>query len=539
MAGTIAQVLLGGDRMCRSRLSPERGEIWLRGAPGPLRPVHCRTLPRPNHRRVRRRAGLNGEHKTTDLNSVPRLDGRVWGPDLFAWAYDALDASHQWKGHPDSRVVEHRQRVVIWRDALRKEAGWVPERLLSEITDGVADESTESQTLLEVLVALDRAYRGIRISRPAFLPQATAVAALRARWTEDGLLQRAAEGYVLRKGSHWFAGSSLAHYFDDLARVDPGNAHLLSVVIDDTPASLGSLARSQYETLELKIAFVPTLDDPGDIEFLAAGSAGQPRFRVELNNAKQIALQELADRLIAALEADGVNVAVFPETTCDSPSVEALRVALITNAARAAAQRRLQALRLVVVGCAGDGTNSAIALRGDGRILFEQAKTQRWRMSLAEQDRYGLVGSFQRIERSEDIVEATRINLLDAAGFGRVAVLICEDLIHGDGARRLMISATTTIVLSPVLDGGLSKDRWAYRGALNLADEPGALVVVANSLVLELRARAQSKSAHLATTEVGIGIICHPTEHHQTGITTAGAGTLFESRAVSWLQATV
>jgi predicted amidohydrolase len=259
------------------------------------------------------------------------------------------------------------------------------------------------------------------------------------------------------------------------------------------------------------------------------------RFAIELDDAKQIALAQNASNLIEQLEQSAVDVAVLPECVAGEKLVRALRKALMANYRVSALGGRLPNLRLLVIGTVADRQNEAAVIGANGKTIFRQPKTQRWRLTVEQQTRYGLAAELGSVDRSEDIDEGSTLTYLDDSGFGRVGVLICEDLDRGDPSWLVTHAVTPTIILSPVLDASLAERRWAYKAAERVATEPGALVLVATSFVLALR---EAESGGKPADEVGIGIVAHPDDHDQTVVVLARpAASCCETRLVTWPQA--
>jgi len=378
-------------------------------------------------------------------SDIERIDGRIWGPDLFAWAYDSLVSSEGWRGQQDAAELEHDSDVISWRDAIRGCGGWVPAHVIESVEALMGSEP--DLTLLRVVVAIDRAYVGIRCTRPMIDPANGALVALADEWELKGSLERSADGLVLRKGSQWRAGSSLAHYCEDLARISPRDVHRARIVPVVSPWSLGELAREQGSEVQLTVAFVPTLSELNDVRFLPVGDR---RFAIELAMSKQMRLEAEALSLVESLEQAKVNVALLPETVAMAPFAAAIRQALVRNFENCAANNHLPALRLLIVGVAGDRANEAHVYGGAGEQLMIQAKTQRWMIERVQRERYGLEAEFGDVDRSEDIAEASEMTFLDSPGLGRIGVLICEDLARGDPSWLVGVPATPTVTLAPV-----------------------------------------------------------------------------------------
>ncbi len=477
------------------------------------------------------RPGMTGASVAIDVATIPEIGGRVWGPDLFAWAYDGLMACDGWRGQDDPAEMEHRERVIRWRDRIRDADGWVPAPVISEIQDQHRAEDA-AELALELVVAIDRAYAGVRVTRPCIVPATGSIAALVEEWEIKGSLEKAVDGLVVRKGSFWRQGSALSHYCDDLGRVPASVARRVGIARYARVWSLGNHLRQQGETATIRIAFLPTLYEIAD---LSIAPAGDRRFAVELNPATQTNLERAVSETVVDLEDREVNIALLPETAASSSYCAALKDALVANFARIAAEGGRPKLRLVVVGRCAPRSNSACVFGADGELLFEQRKTQRWRLDATQIRRYDLEGDLGPKERSEDIDEESMLTFLDDPGLGRVVVLICEDLARGD-PWVITAAATPTVVLSPVLDGGLTDTRWAYLAARRIADEPGSLVAVANSFILGLRERAVR--GERMSDAMGVGLICHPDDWDQTEVVrSAPRPGQIEIRDVTWPQA--
>jgi hypothetical protein len=476
-----------------------------------------------------------GEPKPADWGAIPRADDRVWGPDLFAWCYDHLDATQTWRGQDPPEEIEHYAHVVRWRDAIRAEGGLISDGLLGSIRAAIEKSGHEPAGLLGLLVAIDRAYVGIRVSRPCIVPDERALAALLEVWEEKCSLELRAAGRVLRKGALWRAGSSLAHYCADLARVPEHLARRVDVTRQLTGATLGDLLREQAETATLNVAFVPALASADDAAFLPVDRGSARLFSVELADTSQRALADGMPALVRRLEAAEVNLALLPETVATADVGEALRRAMIANNEARLSAGALPSLRLAVLGVGGTRSNVAKVFASDGTPLLEQPKANAWRLDEFQQERYGLTPALGGGDRDEDIVPGASQTFLDDPGLGRIAVLICEDLARGETAWQFTTAATPTIVLGPVCDGSLTRDRWAFQAAKSIGDEPGALTCVINSFVLsEYQRDAQGGSA---STPVGIGIVLHPDDWDQTEVVQAVPNAAaVEIRRLTWTQ---
>lgn len=460
--------------------------------------------------------------------TLPRYRGRVWGPDLFAWVYDQLVMSQGWRNRGDGEELEHNPFAIKWRDRIRDFRGWVPDDVLASIDADLERITDPDEGLLLLIIAVDRAYVGLSLIEPHITED---LAELIAVWDQTGRLELAASGAVLRKGSTWKVGTSLAHYARSLSRVRPEEAARIVVHPISATWSIGELVRekrlkeppsatdipSSRQDIPLKVAFLPTLLEAADLRFVPVNSGAQELFKVEHDEPTQRSLESAALALVFHLERAKVNFALTGEGIAGTPLIDALRAALRANFANVTQRGRMPNLRLLIAGAVGTSrTNEAVALGADGSVLLVQRKLHAWLLDRRQQKRYGLEKELGGpIDRKEDIKTDGFVCLLDDPGFGRLAFLICEDLARSDPARGLIVDVAPTIIVSPVLDASLERNRWSFTAGQVIAVEPGSLVLVANSFVLAQREAAAKNSI---LKRAGIGIVLHPTDFAQTRI---------------------
>ncbi len=463
-----------------------------------------------------------------DWSAIPVCDGKVWGPDLFAWAYDLLASSGLWRDQRRPGTIASDPLVQDWIGPLRAGYGWV----LPDVVRSVQASSTHRRpgyVLLRLLVALDRAYHGMSIVRPQITPELEQLEEL---WLRTGSLGRAVGGSVLRKGTSWQQGAALAQYCENLARVRADQGLGFKAVPHCPPWRVGSLLGRRSRGREIRVAFVPMLYECTDVEFTPHGSDG---FRLTLDSGKQRLLSAEMPRIVAELETERVNVALLPEACASSDVVAALRAAMRSNFSDALAAGRMPELRLVAVGeVASSGTNAAVLLDAAGDPLFRQRKVAPWYLNADQQRRYGMSALSPFVDRHESVLGASALNCLDDPGFGRLVILICEDLASPDPARTIVVDAAPTLVVGLVMDGSLETGRWAFEAAKAIAAEPAALVLVANSWMLSERQRA-SGGLPTPPADPGVGIVCHPSDYAQSRVHSAPPGCGSHLRVdVSW-----
>jgi len=465
----------------------------------------------------------------------PDASGRVWLPDAVAWLWAALSSGSPalWRSAYDAglgppRTVEDVADLlgrdgVRWRAQARAGHGWLPAELVAEL-DGLPQGP---QLWLRLLVALDRACDGLALHEPRLVPELAEIAEA-GILDERGNLARSGDTLVLRRGSPVpSGGASLGHYLANLVVLDALVQGAYDVRARALPEDSRLAHRRSAAAGELAVAFVPVLDEIEDARFVARRVGTHARFALELSPAKQARLIARAPELVAELETAGVELALLPETCATPALVEALRQALRRNHRARGCD---PSLRLMLVGRLGKqltlgnpaggwvglperdlgGVNEVVVLSGAGRTIMTQRKQQPWRLDGFQIQRYGLEAAFSErgtlVERDEDLSLAggAQLHAVDDAGFGRLIILICEDLQRCDPARQIAVHLAPTDVASPVMDSSLAVHRWACKAANAVADEPGAVVMVVNSCFMSLLERRGAPGA------VGVGYVAHP-----------------------------
>lgn len=195
---------------------------------------------------------------------------------------------------------------------------------------------------------------------------------------------------------------------------------------------------------------------------------------------------QLADRAEAAiryLQAEGAQIAILPELVVPDSVVRRIKRVL------AETHRGRHGLQLVVAGsyCRGQGPNQlpyneAIVLNRCGDVLWRQRKLHAYEMHPYEQVMYGLDGFFRGIYAREAIATHPRTLVVrDSNRLGRLAVLICEDVVQPIPGFNNLTALQVNYVFTPVMAGALYEDRSFAKQAYRLASEAAAICVVANS----------------------------------------------------------
>lgn len=442
-------------------------------------------------------------------------DGHAWLPETVAWLWGALQPD-RWRRAYNAGFAPPRtpaqlaelldQPGFAWRDEARALGGRLSPGLLAEV-EGYAAPSDDARALtyLRFLVALDRACDGLSLRAPRIAPH---LEALLARRDEHGSLAPASPCVVLRRDApNPAGGAALGYYLDNLAVLDPMSLAGYRLEVPGLPDSCRLATRPGRPAL--RVAFVPVLRAAEHVRFRPVQIGSDPRFTIELEPEHQAALEAGARELVRRLERERIHVGLLPET-CVVPEVaEAFRRALVANYGEADGDPHL---RLFLVGVLATRRNEVWALSGAGHRLLVQTKQQPWRLDVRQQERYGIVadlcGEDGPCDRDEDLeLESRRISAVDDPGFGRLIVLICEDLQRCDPARRVAVDIGPTTVIAPVMDYALKAGRWAPAAAAQLANEPGAVVMVVSSGSLTAMARRDG-GAH--PWPPGVGWVASP-----------------------------
>jgi hypothetical protein len=224
---------------------------------------------------------------------------------------------------------------------------------------------------------------------------------------------------------------------------------------------------------ELELGCAPLLTSPREVQWTSRCEEGthycQPQPSTQLVKSR---IRELLDRI----EMAGVRIAMLPERTLSCDLLDEWRAAL--------SERQLRYLRWILVGSgttdAASRVNVAKILTFDGSDLFEQAKCTRFTFDNDRLHEWGLLGWVSGSPPIvEDLDQGEQITIAETA-FGRLAVLIAEDLTEVD--REILIEHGVSVVFAPVLcEPGLACQ---LDGAESLAKRIGTRTILSNSLVI-------------------------------------------------------
>jgi predicted amidohydrolase len=409
---------------------------------------------------------------------------------LFCEYYDALDEDVVREHAPtwlqdkgvdslaasfaaDVRNMDRPPRTLLMR--AQAEPGVPPEQPGEDLTD---------RRRYALLAGLDRAFAALnpalRVTGSQLSDQ---LVRLSAHLQEHGRLDSGANGGALllrtvdvsRPGGNVTGKREL---FKSVVRVPPESWQRCQLVRVPEASTIyrHELARG------LLVGCVPVIADPRELRFKVRSAVGGRYYRI--TPADHGSTLRRIERIVAALDAAGVAVAVAPELTLSRMSLRAWQKAL-RNPHRAAGSLRLV---LVGTGCLrmslGRASNTAVLLDGrTGAEIARQNKMFAFDFDTKQVTRWGLVERLGADPVAEDLRHGREIMVLDTAGM-RIAILICEDLAKLLDIAPVVRDLGVSHVLTPVFSRPLQEHRWEQSAAAVHARETGTAVIVSNSLVM-------------------------------------------------------
>lgn len=255
-------------------------------------------------------------------------------------------------------------------------------------------------------------------------------------------------------------------------------------VIDDIADELGG---------PLTVGMCPIVEDmtidgaevlllPGALR-IVLDPAKPNRFLVDDSKSSKEELKRIVEDAVDQAVSGKVDILLFPELTMPGFLLQHLQECL--------QDRYLKNWRMPKLTLAGSWLqktsegcfNEAVLINDRGGVLLRQRKMHRYAMKSYEQPKYGLQQLFggHSVEESADITPRRMIFLDSRSANLRLGILICEDLCQPAPGLSAVRDAGASVVLSPVMAGPLTAGGGFSVHALDLTQDPGALVCVANS----------------------------------------------------------
>jgi predicted amidohydrolase len=395
--------------------------------------------------------------------------------DLFGALYDEVDAGafrrsvERWLDDP--AVEELAQRTS--RDAARGELTAAGARA------AVALAADADRARFGVLLGLDRAFAqiapaGVGREMPPGLGEYAS------RYRKHGRLDtgRAGGGVLprfVRPGRDAQVPSDLREAFAAVVRVsaeDWARADHLVLPPD------GLFPRDDA----LVIGTTPLVSDPAELRWEVLRRNGRRFYR--LYPADREATRRRIREVVRGFDAGGVQIGMAPEAT--------LSPALLAEWQRALRERpdaERSALRFVLAGSGNvdeqdPPANTAVLLDGrTGEVLLRQRKLFRFSLYPEDLERWRLRSRLGPDAIDEDLGPGERVTIVET-GWGRLAVLVCEDLARVPSLAEPLLAHNVSLLLVPVFARPTREHRWEHMHAQDYADSTGTTIVVANSLVM-------------------------------------------------------
>lgn len=367
------------------------------------------------------------------------------------------------------------------------------------VTSAVQAQQAQDSLVLGGMTALDDVFshihpRSVRLSGallrrrlPAWLQNAEEMRTVAGAYLEDAHLRVLPRGPLSRQARSVADANAdtLTHRFNYLTA-----APVVTALDDHQPVVINCLvvghsaARGVPSAAAGKevVGFAPLAEADADLVYNArSDAAGRARLDVRV-----AAGTDLADRLVRTVARLGaVDLLVAPELTLDEAASQAFAKALDPTTAP----------RLSIAGSGPSGApdeqgrqfNASRAYNAMGAELWSHEKVWPYGMASDQVDQchLGVVAEGEML--MEDIQSGASVTVADVDGFGRVLVLICQDLQIKPAVAAVVRTYQPDWVVVPILDRNVSTGRWMHKAAFDMSDTSPARFVVVTSLALAER----------------------------------------------------
>ena len=232
------------------------------------------------------------------------------------------------------------------------------------------------------------------------------------------------------------------------------------------------------------VGCVPVLETFEDIEIDFEQRYDMTVYRLRPTDSP--VLENRIETIIRRLDEAGAQIAVMPEVALSDTLLERWKEAAFTTAGR---DRHRHPLRFLMLGSGPLGDDdpppnrSVLIDRWTGRELLVQDKLSGFTLDAAQMRLWRLPGAPASGTAEEYLNPGGRISLLDSS-FGRLAVLICEDLSRSIGWERELLACGVSHLFVPIFSKPILRYRWEQQAAERQIATLGSWVTVANSLVV-------------------------------------------------------
>jgi predicted amidohydrolase len=415
------------------------------------------------------------------IPNPPESGGLLQDPaDLFAQLWDTLDEAavdhaDTWAWMSDERVND----IADFIEDIALSGALLVERVEDFLE--VADEEDRESRTFAIMMGLDRALIHANPFVGSF--DQASMTGLAARYVRTGKLStESVSGAVLPRAAYperpTGTPTSLLDAFTSVVRV---SGDVWTRTAHEQIPTRSDFTRLEREG-DLTVACVPFLDDPEDLVWESLTENRARRYRIF--PAPDVEFEDRVAIILENLDASGAMIGIAPEL--------ALSEDLLTVWQRTVRANRppvVSRLRWLLVGTGSVGASSKPVNRGvlidrlSGEILLTQDKIYPFTLTKEQLADWNLTPLLGTESTTEDIVSGGVITVTESR-LGRLVILVCEDLAKlfdlGPGLREHGISHA----LAPVFANETELHHWEHAKAKEYATETGALVVVANSLVV-------------------------------------------------------
>jgi predicted amidohydrolase len=397
--------------------------------------------------------------------------------DLFAALYDEVDAAafrrsaERLLDDPAVEVLAQRTSNAAARGELSE--GWVGAAL--------GRGAHHDRTRLALLLGLDRAFARIDPLRPAH-QTSRALREYASRYRERGRLDSGSgPGALLprfvRPGRDTQLPSDLRDAFHMVVRVSAEDWERTDHLVLPPHGPFDTPRRDR-----LVVGTTPLVADPAELLWEVHSRRERRFYRIYPRDAE--ATRRRIRDVVAGFDAGGVHIGLAPEAT--------LTPALLSEWQRALRERPgadRSELRLVLAGSGNidevdPPSNTAVLLDArTGEVLLRQRKLFRFSLFADDLEHWRLIDRLGGDAIDEDLEPGERLTIVET-GWGRLAVLICEDLARVPALAQPLHAHNVSLILVPVFSRPTRAHRWEHVHAQNYSDSTGTSIVAANSLVM-------------------------------------------------------
>jgi predicted amidohydrolase len=438
---------------------------------------------------------IDNQTLTTLSDDPADLFSQLWD-QLYADQFESVDV-YTWL--TDERIDDLSGYI---EETVLNEGRFVAGRIAELIES--ADELDER--IFAIMLGLDRALIHVNSFLGSF--DQGALVSLATRYAETGRLNTdRVDGALLPRcafpGRPRAAPNTVADAFISVVRVDEESWGRTSHIQIPARFDFSRTTRDQG----LRVACVPFLEEPDDVEIVSAERSGRRVFRIAPANSER--LLQRADELLSLLDESGAQLAVLPELSLSKNLLDHWRTTLASNPAPPLSELRWVFAGTGNVSLVDPPVNRGVLLdRRSGEILLTQDKVFPFTLSQEQLLEWGLSTHLGDSEIDEDLAAGSQITVAETR-LGRLTILVCEDLgrtfDHGPSLRAHGISHS----LAPVFSKPVQRHHWEHVKAKEYATETGTATIVSNSLVVaRLMGEASAAGTSLvhspAQTEFGV-----------------------------------